>query len=85
MERLVDAGEFDLWLLAADAVVLPYRAIASSSVAARARMLGRPIIATRVGGLPEQLGPGDVLVDSDAELERALSDLVGRRALQPTR
>ncbi len=72
LERYVDDEEFDLWLLASDVVVLPYRAISSSSVAARARLLGRSVIATRAGGLGEQLGDGAILVDDDAELARAL-------------
>jgi glycosyltransferase involved in cell wall biosynthesis len=72
LERYVTDEEFDLWLLASDVVVLPYRAISSSSVAARARILGRPVIATRAGGLAEQLHDGTVLVDDDDELAEAL-------------
>lgn len=72
LERYVTDEEFDLWLVASDVVVLPYRTISSSSVAARARVLGRPVIATRAGGLGEQLGSESILVDDDAALTKAL-------------
>lgn len=53
----------------ADAVVLPYREATQSGVAAAALAAGRFVIATRVGGLPEQLGasPLAILSDPDAE------------------
>ena len=63
---------FDRWIVAADTVVLPYRHIWSSSVAERAALFGRPVIATRVGGLADQVGamPGAVLVDDNAGARR---------------
>jgi glycosyltransferase involved in cell wall biosynthesis len=75
-ERFVGDEEFDVWLVAADVVVLPYRHIWSSSVASRAALYRRPVIATRVGGLHEQLHeqlPDDtVLVEDDHELAAAM-------------
>ena len=70
---------FDRWIVAADTVVLPYRHIWSSSVAERARLYGRPVIATRVGGLADQIGevPGNVVVDDNAGLAVAMADAVG--------
>ncbi|MEZ5140389.1 MAG: glycosyltransferase family 4 protein [Acidimicrobiales bacterium] len=70
---------FDRWIVAADTVVLPYRHIWSSSVAERARLYGRPVIATRVGGLAAQLGevPGNVVVDDNAGLAAAMAAAVG--------
>jgi glycosyltransferase involved in cell wall biosynthesis len=44
------------WFRAADAVVLPYRKIEESGVAAIAVALGVPVLASRVGGLAEQFG-----------------------------
>ncbi|MEA2683070.1 MAG: D-inositol-3-phosphate glycosyltransferase [Chloroflexota bacterium] len=72
----IDDETFDLWVRAADAVVLPYRSIASSSVAARANLLEVPVIAARVGALPEQLGPQDALFDDDIELSRLMRAVV---------
>lgn len=71
-ERWLSDEEFDLWILAADAVLLPYRESASSGVAARARMLGTTIVTSGVGGLREQVGPRDLVADSIPALAAAL-------------
>jgi glycosyltransferase involved in cell wall biosynthesis/multidrug transporter EmrE-like cation transporter len=70
-EFVSDAG-FDLWLSAADRVVLPYRRSWSSGVLARAHAVGRPAIVAAVGGLPEQAGEHDIVVHDDDELQRAM-------------
>jgi glycosyltransferase involved in cell wall biosynthesis len=68
---------FDVWIVASDALVLPYRFIWSSSVCERAALYDRPVIATRVGGLEAQLPSGSRLVDDDAELAEALRSFAG--------
>lgn len=79
---------FDRWIVAADTVVLPYRHIWSSSVAERARLFDRPVIATRVGGLADQIGdhPGNVVVDDNAGLAAAMAAAIGaeQRATKAT-
>jgi len=72
---------FDRWIVAADTVVLPYRHIWSSSVAERAALYERPVIATHVGGLADQLEhmPGAVLVADNAGLARAMAAAAGQR------
>lgn len=72
---------FDRWIVAADVVVLPYRSIWSSGVLARALLYGRGVVATAVGGLPEQAAGHDevTLVGDDAELAAALWDRAGAR------
>jgi Glycosyl transferases group 1 len=69
---------FDVWLVAADLVVLPYRRIWSSGVLERAALYDRPVVATRVGGLADQAPAGTVLVDDDESLVAAL-----RAAVEP--
>ena len=69
----VEDEEFDLWLQASDVVLAPYRIAATSGVVGRARLHGRRVIASHVGGLPEQLGADDLVVDSDEELAQALA------------
>jgi glycosyltransferase involved in cell wall biosynthesis len=51
-----------------DAVVLPYREASQSGVAAAAIGQGRMVVATKVGGLPEQLSktPGAILCEPNA-------------------
>lgn len=66
---------FDRWIVAADVIVLPYRHIWSSSVVERAQLFGRPVIASAIGGLAEQLADSDqhVLVHDDRELAVAMA------------
>jgi glycosyltransferase involved in cell wall biosynthesis len=72
LEQFVDDVAFDTWIRAADTVVARYSSAASSSVVARARMLGTPLISTAPGGIAEQLGEGDLVVTSDEELQEAM-------------
>ena len=72
IEQFVSDEEFDLWLSAADWVVLPYRQSWSSGVLAKAQAVGAPAIVTAVGGLAEQAGGRDVVVHTDQELAAAL-------------
>jgi glycosyltransferase involved in cell wall biosynthesis len=53
--RWVPETEIGALLAWSDAVILPYRDASQSGVAAAALAAGRPVIATRVGGLAEQL------------------------------
>jgi glycosyltransferase involved in cell wall biosynthesis/multidrug transporter EmrE-like cation transporter len=69
--RFPSDAEFDAWIAAADAVVLPYRRTWSSGVLARAQAMGTPAIVTAEGGLAEQAGPADTVVASDAEMAEA--------------
>jgi glycosyltransferase involved in cell wall biosynthesis/multidrug transporter EmrE-like cation transporter len=76
IQRFLTDEEFDLWLSAADWVVLPYRRSWSSGVLARAHAVGAPAIVTAVGGLAEQAGGDDVVVHNDEELARAIQGAV---------
>jgi glycosyltransferase involved in cell wall biosynthesis len=75
IERFVEDAEFDLWVRAADALLAPYRSAASSGVVERAKLLGTTIVASRVGGLPEQIGPDGIVIESDEELNAAVARL----------
>ncbi len=58
--------EFDLWLQAADAPVLPYREIWSSGVLERARLFGTQVVASDLPQLRDQ-APEDTLFVADVE------------------
>ena len=79
----VSDEHFDRWLVAADVLVLPYRHIWSSGVLERALLYGRPIIATRVGGIAQQ---GEActrlvtLIDEGADVESGLTAEMRRAA-----
>ncbi len=69
---------FDRWIVAADCVVLPYRAIWSSSVIERARLYDTSVIVTDVGGLKAQAERGSdvTVVADDEELAGALASRI---------
>jgi glycosyltransferase involved in cell wall biosynthesis len=79
VERFVDDAEFDAWIAAADALLLPYRRSWSSGVLARAHALGTPAVVMAVGGIAEQASSHDVVVADDHELEKALARVVQER------
>jgi glycosyltransferase involved in cell wall biosynthesis len=78
--RFTPTEEFVGALLRADVVVLPYRRIDQSGVLFAALALGRPIVATRVGGFAEvveQHGAGVVVPPADPDaLALALIDVL---------
>ena len=76
-DEYVSDAEFDVWIVAADALVLPYRLIWSSGVCERAALYHRPVIASRTGGLADQVTADAVLVDDDDQLADAMRSLVG--------
>jgi glycosyltransferase involved in cell wall biosynthesis len=57
-DAYVSEEEMALWLGACDLLVLPYRRISASAIAARGIAAGRPLVAARVGGLAEVVVPG---------------------------
>jgi glycosyltransferase involved in cell wall biosynthesis len=73
-EGYLSDEEFDRWIQAADALVLPYTTGWSSNVMERGLLYGRPVIMSDVGGMSEQgtRRPGVTLVADDAELAAAV-------------
>lgn len=71
---------------AADVLVMPYRHISQSGVLYLALAMGVPVVATRVGALPEMLRDGDsallVPSESPADLSAALCRALGDPALR---
>ena len=77
--RWVPEDEINPLLNWADIVVLPYREASQSGIAPTALATGRRVIATRVGGLSEQLGssPLATLCEPDAaSLAAAITQVV---------
>lgn len=81
-DAYVSEEDMGLWLAACDAVVLPYRAVSGSGIAARALAAGRPVAAAAVGGLAETIAPGvtgELFAAGDAEgLARAVETVIRR-------
>lgn len=72
IEKFLTDEEFDTWIMASDYVVTPYEGAYSSGVIERAKLFEKPIIASRVGGLPEQLTARDSTFSTFEELERLM-------------
>jgi D-inositol-3-phosphate glycosyltransferase len=83
-DEYISEREMALWLGACDAVVLPYRRISSSAIAARAIGARRPIAAASVGGLVESVEAGvtgELFAAGDAEgLTAAVRTILSRGA-----
>ena len=79
-------SEVTRYFAAADVLAMPYRHISQSGVLYLALSLGLPVVATRVGGLPEVLRDGEsalmVPPESPAALAEALVRVLGDTALQ---
>jgi len=73
-EGYLQDAEFDRWIVAADALVLPYRRGWSSNVMERGLLFDRPVIMARVGGMAEQgsARPGVTLFSTGVELRDAM-------------
>jgi glycosyltransferase involved in cell wall biosynthesis len=69
IEKYLSDEEFDTWITACDVLIVPYREIWSSAVVGRAKLFGKPVIASDIGGLKDQLDDIDILFNDDEELE----------------
>jgi glycosyltransferase involved in cell wall biosynthesis len=80
--RGVPDARVQVFLNAADAVILPHRNALNSGLVGLAFAFGRPVIAPKVGCIPTQVPPDcGVLFDPDdpRSLERAIADAAGLR------
>ncbi|XHR80490.1 MAG: glycosyltransferase [Gloeotrichia echinulata GP01] len=74
-DHFVANDKIHLYFSAADIVVLPYRNILTSGSAILAMSFGKPLIAPKIGSLPEILGKADALLydpEDDEGLEAAI-------------
>jgi glycosyltransferase involved in cell wall biosynthesis len=81
-EEYVDDEDFDRWIVASDALILPYQLGWSSNVLERGLLYDRPVIMSGVGGMSEQgqARRAVTLVKDDAALMAALRELLARLA-----
>jgi len=64
--------EFDTWISACDVVIVPYREIWSSGVAARAKLFHKPLIVSEAGGLKDQIAKEDLFFHDEEDLASIL-------------
>lgn len=78
--------EVENYFAASDLVALPYREGTTSGVLKLAVAFEVPVVASRVGDLPEQVPPkGGLLIDADENMATALEAAVIEMATTPTR
>ncbi|NLI01404.1 MAG: glycosyltransferase family 4 protein [Chthonomonadales bacterium] len=75
-EEFVSDEAYDIWNAAADVIVAPYQRAFSSGVVARAKLFGKPVIVTNVGGLADQADAGDRVIQSADELVDAMQSFL---------
>ena len=76
--EFISDEEFDRWVRAADALLLPYRSSTSSSVLARGHLLGTPAIVSGAAGLRAELQPTDCAFEDARELAGVLAAWAAR-------
>src|SRR5260370_24732140 len=73
-------------MASADLIAIPSRYESFGIVALEAMALGKPVVATRVGGLPEVLAGADALLvqpDNAKELSAAIETVLARLRSEP--
>lgn len=76
--RYIPAEEVPKYFIASDMVILPYRSVSQSSVVHLAFSLGRPVIASRVGGLAEVVEEGvtGIFINNVANHEEVATKII---------
>jgi glycosyltransferase involved in cell wall biosynthesis len=78
IDRFVPDEEVGLYFCAADLIVLPYESATQSAIVPIAFAFERPVVATRVGGLPEAVRDGDTGLLIEPMRADALADAIVR-------
>ncbi len=78
IDRFVPDHEVSLYFSAADLVVLPYESATQSAIVPIAYAFERPVVATRVGGLPEAVHEGETGLLVEPHNPAALAEAITR-------
>jgi glycosyltransferase involved in cell wall biosynthesis len=78
IDRFVPDNEVSLYFSAADLVVLPYESATQSAIVPIAFAFERPVVATRVGGLPEAVRDGETGLLVEPRNPTALAEAIIR-------
>jgi glycosyltransferase involved in cell wall biosynthesis len=78
IDRFIPDGEVSLYFSAADLVVLPYESATQSAIVPIAYAFERPVLATRVGGLPEAVRDGETGLLVEPRNPTALAEAIIR-------
>ena len=83
INRWINEDEVDSYFRSAQMVVLPYTSATQSGVLAIAASYALPVIATRVGGIPEQIREGETGLLIDPDSVDQLADAIQRLLENP--
>jgi glycosyltransferase involved in cell wall biosynthesis len=78
IDRFIPDHQVGLYFSAADLVVLPYRSATQSGIVTIAHAFERPVLATRVGGLPEAVRDGETGLLVEPHDPSALAEAIVR-------
>jgi len=78
IDRFVPDDEVSLYFSAADLVVLPYESATQSAIIPIAHAFERPVVTTRVGGLPEAVRDGETGLLVEPHSPTALAEAILR-------
>lgn len=78
IDRFVPEHDVSLYFSAADLVALPYESATQSAIVPLATSFERPVVATRVGGLPEAVRDGETGLLVEPHNPPALADAILR-------
>ena len=67
--------DFDIWTIASDYIVFPYRKCSNSGVLGRAKLFKKPVIVSDAGGLKDQIFPEDFIFNNDTELRDIIENI----------
>ena len=87
IDRFVPDDEVSLYFSATDLVVLPYESATQSGIVAIAHSFERPVLTTRVGGLPEAVSDGETGLLVEPKNPSALAEAIVRffkEKMEPT-
>ncbi len=87
IDRFIPNDEVALYFSAADLVVLPYESATQSGIVPIAFAFERPVVATRVGGLPEAVRDGETGLLVEPRNPAALAGAIARfyeEKMEPT-
>ncbi|MGH7370099.1 MAG: glycosyltransferase [Candidatus Methylomirabilaceae bacterium] len=87
IDRFVPDDEVSLYFCAADLIVLPYESATQSAIVPIAFAFERPVVATRVGGLPDAVRDGETGLLVEPHNPTALAEAIIRfyeEEMEPT-
>jgi len=69
LEKQLTEEEFDMWIVASDCIIIPYKEVPDSNIIKRIKLYNKPVIASNVAGIIEHLNGNDIVFQDNEELK----------------